>query len=522
MSLLFCRGRGTAVFRAVLIRGAWNLHSTPVVTDSTKSVSGLDREAERERAEIAADLAAVRARVESFRKRGGVWVKFAALAAAAAGAGLVVSALVKRITRKRAESVAARWTRSFRKADRQVRKYRPRPLPITLLFALLRSPFARRALASGGAKLLARGRATEATGSGADDEDDDSGESSDEKKSDEKQPDDQKPDAEKRASREDERNSRRELKGKGDGEKKGPPASEEAGEQKAKGALKALKHATWKDRFGFVWELFRDAAKDFQKHEALTRGAALAYSTMLSLAPLLIIVVAVAGLAFGKDAVRQRMLAQIGELVGPQAAATVGSLMQQASKPTTGIIATILGLATLLVGAGGVFGYLQQMLNKIWGVPEKQTGGIWNMIRSRFLSLGMVLGTGFLLLVSLVVSAAVSAVGKKAGEDVTLLFGALHAIFSWAVVGLLFALIFKFLPDTKIAWRDVWIGAGITSLLFVVGQFLIGLYLGHISGPYGGAGSLVVVLLWTYYSGLILFFGAEITQVFANRHGSRK
>ncbi|MEP6800732.1 MAG: YihY/virulence factor BrkB family protein [Acidobacteriota bacterium] len=477
------------------------------MSEPSKHISRLDKDADRDRAEVAGDLAAVRARIENWRNRGGVWFQVAGVAAAAAGAGFAVFSVVRRLSRSRAESAASRFRRAIRKADSRVKKLRPRPIPITLLFALLRSPLVRRALVSGGGKLLARGRLASEEDSGAHvDADDGRTESSDIEA---------KPaEGELKAKPESEKNA--------EAGKKAPPASEEAGEQKAKGTLKALAHATWKDRFRFLWHLFRDAARDFQKHEALTRGAALAYSTMLSLAPLLLIVVAVAGLAFGKDEVRQRMMAQIGQLVGPQAASTLGSLMQQASKPTTGIIATVLGIATLLVGAGGVFGYLQQMLNKIWGVPEKQTSGIWNMIRSRFLSLGMVLGTGFLLLVSLVVSAAVSAVGRNAGEEVTMLFGVLHAIFSWAVVGLLFALIFKFLPDTKIAWRDVWIGAGITSLLFVVGQFLIGLYLGRISGPYGGAGSLVVVLLWTYYSGLILFYGAEITQVFANEHGSRR
>ncbi len=482
------------------------------VSEPSKHISRLDKDADRERADVTGDLAAVRARVENWKKRGGVWFQLAGIAAAAAGAGLAVFAVVRRMSRSRAESAGSRFRRSLRNADSRVKKLRPRPIPITLLFALLRSPLVRRALVSGGGKLLPRGRPIWEVGSRGDDADD--ADDADDGRTESSGTDAKRADRALKAKPESEKNA--------EAGKKAPPASEEAGEQKAKGALDALAHATWKDRFRFVWHLFRDAAKDFQKHEALTRGAALAYSTMLSLAPLLIIVVAVAGIAFGKDEVRQRMLAQISQLVGPQAASTLGSLMQQASKPTTGIIATILGIATLLVGAGGVFGYLQQMLNKIWGVPEKETSGIWNMIRSRFLSLGMVLGTGFLLLVSLVVSAALSAVGKTAGEEVTFLFGALHAIFSWAVVGLLFALIFKFLPDTKIAWRDVWIGAGITSLLFVVGQFLIGLYLGRISGPYGGAGSLVVVLLWTYYSGLILFYGAEITQVFANEHGSRK
>jgi len=300
-----------------------------------------------------------------------------------------------------------------------------------------------------------------------------------------------------------------------------PP--EKVGEEKAKHTLKELKRAPWKQKMRFAWELFRNAFRKFDEDEALTRAAALAYSTLLSLAPLLIVVVAVAGLVFEKDAVRARILGEIAKLVGSDGAKTIGALMQKASNPTSSAIATIIGVATLLLGAGGVFGYLQQMLNKIWGVEEKKGGGIWTLIRSRFLSLAMVLGTGFLLLVSLVVSAALSAIGKRAGEEVGFLFTALHTIVSWGVVALLFALIFRYLPDTRIAWRDVWIGAGLTSLLFAVGQLLIGLYLGRaaVASVYGGAGSLVIVLLWTYYSGLILFYGAEVTRVFANDWGSR-
>lgn len=307
-----------------------------------------------------------------------------------------------------------------------------------------------------------------------------------------------------------------------------PVPSEPRAEQKAAETLDALGRASFSAKLRFGAGLVRDALRKFQADEAFTRGAALAYYTVLSLAPLLLVVVAVAGLAFGADAVRTRILTQIAELAGPDAAQTIGTLMRKASKPSSGVLAAIVGVGSLLIGAGGVFGYLQKMLNKVWGVPEKASQGILHAIRTRFLSLAMVLGTGFLLLVSLVVSAALSAVGDRIGRQfssgVGIAFNAANQVVSWAIVGLLFALIFRFLPDTRIAWRDVWIGAGLTSLLFVAGQFLIGLYLGRgsVASVYGGAGSIVIVLLWTYYSGLILFFGAEVTAVFASRWGSRK
>lgn len=301
-----------------------------------------------------------------------------------------------------------------------------------------------------------------------------------------------------------------------------PP--EPVGERKAAETFDRLKRAPLRRKLGFAASLLRESFEKFREDEALTRGAALAYYTVLSLAPLLVIVVAVAGLVFGADEVRNQILAQIERLVGHDAAGTVGTLMQKASRPASSTAATVVGVATLLIGAGGVFGYLQDMLNKVWRVPAKAKGGLGHFVRSRFLSWAMVLGTGFLLLVSLVVSATLAAISKHFGTETGVLFTVLHQLFSWAVIGLMFALIFRFLPDARIAWRDVWIGAGMTSLLFALGQFLIGLYLGRtsITSVYGGAGSLGIVLLWTYYSGLILFFGAEMTVVFANRWGSRK
>src|SRR5581483_4191365 len=187
--------------------------------------------------------------------------------------------------------------------------------------------------------------------------------------------------------------------------------------------------------------------------------------------------------------------------------------------------ATVVGIVTLLLGASGVFGQLQDALNTVWEVEPKPGRGIWGLIKDRFLSLTMVFGTGFLLLVSLVITAAVSAAGgtlRGLGPGLEAIAHVVVEIVSFAVVTLLFALIYKFLPDAKIAWRDVWVGAVATAVLFVIGKFAIGLYLGHasIGSAYGAAGSFVVVLVWTYYSAQILLFGAELTQVYANRSGS--
>lgn len=475
------------------------------MSEHSKTIARLDREGEQERGELAGDLAVVRSRIETWRRRAAPWAAAVALAAAAAGAGLAVSALVRRAARSRPQSLLARVARSVRrtklaarKAKKRVDGYRPRPIPVTLLLGLLRTPTVRRALAAGGERLLARSRKAGEAPPARDAKEQDTER--------ELHPDDRK---------EEDRSGRK------------APAEVE-GEKKARHTLKELKEAPLREKLRFGAHLFRDAFRAFNEDEGLTRAAALAYYAVFSLAPILIIVIAVAGLAFGADAVRDRILAQIAKLVGSDAAAAVAGLMQKASKPSSSILATIAGAAALLFGAGGVFGSLQETLNKFWRVPKRKGSSLWNALRSRFLSLAMVLGTGFLLLVSLVVSAALSAVGDTIGTEhspaVGLLFNALHTIVSFAVVGLLFALIFRYLPDTRIAWRDVWIGAAFTSLLFALGQFLIGLYLGRtaVASAYGGAGAIAIVLLWTYYSGLVLFFGAEITQVFANQWGSKR
>jgi membrane protein len=220
------------------------------------------------------------------------------------------------------------------------------------------------------------------------------------------------------------------------------------------------------------------------------------------------------------------MMTQLEGLVGEQGAAAISTMLEHAQKPGSGIVATVFGVVTLLFGASGVFAQLQTAMNDIWDVPPKTSSSWWDMLRSRFLPFAMVLGTGFLLLVSLVLSAVISGVGSFIGDR----WPAFETIsqlantgVSFLVVTLLFAMIFKLLPDTQVAWRDVWVGALLTAVLFTIGKFFIGLYLGKaaVGSAYGAAGSLVVLLIWIYYSAQILFFGAELTQVYAHRFGTQ-
>jgi membrane protein len=220
------------------------------------------------------------------------------------------------------------------------------------------------------------------------------------------------------------------------------------------------------------------------------------------------------------------MVDEMGGLIGSEGEEAVEAMLDSADKPKQGTVAAVLGVITLLFGASGVFGQLQESLNTIWEVKPKPGGGIWQLIRSRFLSMAMVLGTGFLLLVSLVLSSAISGMGtylKHQYPGLESIWHIVNFVVTIAVVTVLFALIFKFLPDAKIAWNDVWVGAVLTAILFAVGKLLIGIYLGKasIGSAYGAAGSLVVLLVWIYYSSLILFFGAELTQVYAKQFGSR-
>lgn len=275
-----------------------------------------------------------------------------------------------------------------------------------------------------------------------------------------------------------------------------------------------------------MWRLMKDAASDWSRDRAPRLGAALAYYTVFSLVPFLVVVIAVIGLVFGEVAAQSAILSQIAELVGEQTAAAIKDMILRANQPSTGLFATAVAVATLLIGASGVFGQLQDALNTVWGVEPKEGRGVWGFIKDRFLSFVAVLGTGFLLLVSLIFSSALAAFGKWFGGLLPLPEAVLQLMnfaFSFLVVTGLFALIFKVLPDAKVAWRDVWIGAALTSALFTIGKFALGVYLGksNVASAYGATGSLVLVLLWVYYSAQILLYGAEFTQVYANRVGER-
>ena len=272
--------------------------------------------------------------------------------------------------------------------------------------------------------------------------------------------------------------------------------------------------------------VLKQTFSEWIEDQAPTLGAALAYYTVFSLAPLIIIAISIAGLVFGNEAAQGQIFDQLRGLLGDESGRAMQVMVQNASaKPATGLVATLAGFAMLLFGASGVFGQLQTSLNAIWGVQPKPGRGILGIIRDRILSFGFILVVGFLLLVSLLLTAAIAFVGHRFGDMVPgmeALAQILNSIFSLAVITLLFAMIFKFLPDARIAWHDVWIGAFITAALFTLGKFGLGLYLGKsgVASSYGAAGSLIVLLLWVYYSSQIVFFGAEFTQVYANRFGS--
>ncbi len=275
-----------------------------------------------------------------------------------------------------------------------------------------------------------------------------------------------------------------------------------------------------------VISLLKQTFTEWQEDKAPTLAAALAYYTVFSLAPLLIIVIAIAGLVFGADAAQGQIVAQLQSLIGKDGAQTVQDLIVKASEPKSGMIATIVGIATLLWGASNVFTNLKEALNTIWNVSPPPGRGIWGFLQDRVLSFAMILGIGFLLLVSLVLSAVLAAVSYWLNGLLQLPVGIWQIVdfaISFGVVTLLFALIYKLLPDVDLAWNDVWIGAAITSMLFTIGKSLIGVYLGGsgIASTYGAAGSFVIILLWINYSAQILFLGAEFTQVWANRYGSR-
>lgn len=275
-----------------------------------------------------------------------------------------------------------------------------------------------------------------------------------------------------------------------------------------------------------LWEILKETGSDWSKDDATRLAAALAYYTVLSIAPLLVVAVSVAGLVFGEEAARGQIAGQLSSVVGPEAGKGIQTLLSNAKAPDDGTIGSIVGIVVLLFGASGVFGELQQSMNSIWKVEPKPGLGVWGWIRARFFSFSMVLGVAFLLLVSLLLSAVLAGIGgafSTALPGGAWLWEGVNFVVSLGVITVLFALIFKVVPDVEIQWRDVWIGAAVTALLFTLGKFGLGLYLGRasVASPYGAAGSLIVLVIWVYYAAQILFMGAEFTQVYARHRGSR-
>jgi membrane protein len=272
--------------------------------------------------------------------------------------------------------------------------------------------------------------------------------------------------------------------------------------------------------------LLKQTVSEWLEDKAPQLGAALAYYTVFSLAPLILVLLAIVGLLFENDPAGawKKITEQMGYFLDKSAVDVVQGIAQKAAKPTQSVLATTIGVLLALFGASGVFGQLQDALNTIWGVKLKPGGGLWGFLRARFVSFAMVGGVCFLLLVSLILESVLKGfshwVQSLLPGGIVIALG-VYLLFDLAVVILLFAFIFKFLPDAKIQWRDVWIGATMTAILFAVGKWALGLYLGSGSAGsvYGAASSLITLLLWVYYSSQILLFGAEFTQVYAAHAG---
>jgi len=273
-----------------------------------------------------------------------------------------------------------------------------------------------------------------------------------------------------------------------------------------------------------IWSLMWDAANGWLDHRASRTGAALAFYTVFSLAPVLILSIAIAGFFFGEAAARGEIVDQIGDLVGPQGAQLVQSVLQNASRPGAGTIATIISIITLVLGANTALAELKAGLDQTWNVPPERRTGFWYSVRTRLLSVGLILSLGFLLLVSLVISAALTALERLSRGEMLInaVLTWINFLFAFVLVATLFATIYKVLPSVKIAWRDVTIGSFVTALLFTAGKFAIGVYIGNsgVASTYGAAGSVVLILIWVYYSAQILLYGAEFTHAFAYRFGS--
>ena len=290
--------------------------------------------------------------------------------------------------------------------------------------------------------------------------------------------------------------------------------------QRAAMALKPASARGW-------WAMFRAAAKAWIDHRASSMGAALAYYTFFSMAPLLLIVISVAGLLLGREAAQGQLMDELSGLLGAQAAASIQALVASASEPAESWWGTLVGMGAVLVGATTVFAELQAALDRIWQAPNRPgAGGLWGLLRARVLSFGLILGLAFLLMVSLVVGAVITAMGRWWSDSLGEWAGVAQALnlgLGFAITAVIFAMIYKLMPRASVQWKDVWVGALATALLFSLGKALISLYLGAsgVASSYGAAGSLVLVLIWVYYSAQVFLLGAEFTWVYANARGSR-
>ena len=274
-----------------------------------------------------------------------------------------------------------------------------------------------------------------------------------------------------------------------------------------------------------LFKLSKAAIENWQSDFAPSMGAALAYYTVFSIAPLLVIVIAVAAVVFGHDAAHAAIMEQARGMLGANAANAIDSMLSSAQKPGQGMVATVLGIVAMVAGATTVFAELESDLNRIWKAEPDKGTGLWHFLRTRLLSFGLVLAIGFLLITSLAVSAAIAIWAKywRFGAMESLLHAA-NFLVTVAIIAALFALIYRFMPRVRLAWRDVWMGAFITSVLFALGKILIELYISNsgVVSSYGAAGAPVILLLWVYYSAQIFLLGAEFTKVYAERHGSRQ
>ena len=273
-----------------------------------------------------------------------------------------------------------------------------------------------------------------------------------------------------------------------------------------------------------IGSLIKSTVVEWIDDNAARVAASLAFYTLLSMAPLVVLSISMAGVVMGEDAVRGKLLNEVGAVIGPQAAGALNAIVTSAEQSQSGTLSSIISLIVLFVGASGVFGELQYALDTIWGVKPKPQRGVMGIIKERLFSFSLVIGVAFVLLVSLLVSAALSAVGKFMADTLpggAVVWQMVNIAVSLGVITVLFALIYKVVPDVEIRWRDVWVGALVTAVLFNIGKYLLGFYLGRstVASSYGAAGSVVALVVWVYYSAQIVFVGAEFTQVFAKKYG---